>query len=495
MRGKTDLFHLIHSLSKSEKRYFTLDAQKSGRKSSRYLELFQAINKQETYEEQALKRKFGRSLADDKARLYEAILRSMRDYRSAKSYTARIKEMLLDAKFLYERGLYDQCEERLGLAKELAFELGDNLAALEINKEQRRLVKDSRPNDLADQIVALISEKDVIEKQLQEEHYFLDLHDRLYLKISQYPHKLSDEQKKKVEAEFAPLLKLPAPGTIKARIRYYLCHFFLSQLLGQQDLVYDYGEKIVQTWEEAPKFKEEEFYLYIIHASNLIHAAFSDIRKHQEKIPGLLSKLSAETPTRFHDEKMLFEKIALYQLLYHINTGDFQYLEQELDKIEAGLEQYKLPPGNELGILFNSAIALFISQRYRACNYWILKIMENSRITNLRKDIQSSTRLLQLLVAFEIDDINLFDSYYRSAARFFQKNEEGTLDGFEKVLMPPLKKIFYADPQEQRAYLIDLKASIETYSKKVPGGIDELAIVWITSKLENQGMETLISQN
>ena len=391
---------MIQSLSKSEKRYFTLDAQKSGRKSSRYLELFQAINKQEDYEEDPLKKKFGRSLADDKARLYEAILRSMRDYRSAKSYAARIKEMLLDAKFLYERGLYSQCEERLQLAKELAFDLDDHLAALEINKELRRLIKDSRPNDLEVKIGVLIEEKDRIVSLVEEEYHFLDLHDELYLQITKYPHKLTPEQKKEIQEEFSASLQVPPPDSTKAKIRYYLCFFFFNQLLDDQDAVYHYGEEIVKCWNDAPKYKEEEFYLYIIHASNLIYAAFSDLKKHKEKVPGLLAELEKGNPSKFHDQKMLFEKVALYRLLYYINTGDFHQLEYQLNRIEKGLDEYKLPPANELGILFNSAIALFMSQKYRACNYWILKIIENSRLTNLRRDIQASTRLLQLLVCF-----------------------------------------------------------------------------------------------
>ena len=140
MRAKDHLYHLIKSLSKSEKRYFTIEAQKSGRKHSRYLELFRFIDKQDSYNEQAVKEKFGKQLRDDKGRLYEAILRAMRDYQSRKSYKTRIKELLTDAKILFERKLYEQCENRLQEAKTLALELQDHLAVLEINLRQRQLL-------------------------------------------------------------------------------------------------------------------------------------------------------------------------------------------------------------------------------------------------------------------------------------------------------------------------------------------------------------------
>ena len=55
MKDKEDLFQLIKALSKTEKRYFTLDAQKVGRKKSKYMELFQAINDQDDYNDTVLR--------------------------------------------------------------------------------------------------------------------------------------------------------------------------------------------------------------------------------------------------------------------------------------------------------------------------------------------------------------------------------------------------------------------------------------------------------
>ena len=48
-----DLFDLIHSMSRNEKRYFTVEAKKSGSKSSNYLRLFNALNAMEEYDEEA----------------------------------------------------------------------------------------------------------------------------------------------------------------------------------------------------------------------------------------------------------------------------------------------------------------------------------------------------------------------------------------------------------------------------------------------------------
>ena len=159
MKRKDDLFRLIQSMSKSEKRYFTLDAQKTGKTDAKYLELFKAISNMDKYEEIALKR-LSNHLSVDKAYLYEAILRSMRDYHSKKSRSAQIKEKLIDAKYLFERELYELCQERLDEATVLAKEIGDHLSLLMINREERRIAYRTRKGDVPVQITHLLSTKE-----------------------------------------------------------------------------------------------------------------------------------------------------------------------------------------------------------------------------------------------------------------------------------------------------------------------------------------------
>jgi len=102
MTGNDDLFQLIQSMSKSEKRYFKLDAQKSTSKGgkNKYVQLFDAINSMEVYDKVKLKNKpFVKHLSVEKGELYRKILRSMRSFRSDKSTYAQIKEMILDANY------------------------------------------------------------------------------------------------------------------------------------------------------------------------------------------------------------------------------------------------------------------------------------------------------------------------------------------------------------------------------------------------------------
>ena len=128
----------------------------------------------EVYEDAKLKKKFGKNLRYDKSYLYEAIMRSMRDYRSANSYAARIKEMILDAQYLYERGLYEQCGERLDEAKSLAVVLDDQLSLLEINKSERLLFRQVKGKHYEKNITSLIEQQATFIEAFREELRYED---------------------------------------------------------------------------------------------------------------------------------------------------------------------------------------------------------------------------------------------------------------------------------------------------------------------------------
>ena len=351
MRGKADLYKLIQAMSRSEKRYFTLDAQKSGKKGKKYLDLFQAINAMDDYDEGKLKKKFPRNLSSDKAYLYEAILRSMRDYRSSKSRAAQIKEKLLDFKYLYELGLYDQCEERLKEAKELAEELGNELAMLEINREERRLVKDtSKKNKKAkEKLLELIEAKNKTLKAVYYEFKYLDIYDQLLMDAVRYFNFKDEEQKEQLKKSYYSKLfnheSNPALS-IHAALRYYQSKAIYAQLMGDFSGVFENYTRVLAWWDDNPKFKEEEFYRYILDASNLLHACYSNNK--QNNFLTLLQKLEKENPSNIHDQVVLFGKTASYRLVYYINSGDFKDLDTFVKRIEEGLEKYNLKVANKM---------------------------------------------------------------------------------------------------------------------------------------------------
>ena len=97
-QGKDHLFQLIQSMSSSEKRYFKRNALIAKDADANYLKLFDALNKMQEYDEAALKKKpFVKHFASERKYLYEAILRSLRNYCKEESIRTQIFDLLIDA--------------------------------------------------------------------------------------------------------------------------------------------------------------------------------------------------------------------------------------------------------------------------------------------------------------------------------------------------------------------------------------------------------------
>ena len=487
MKNKTDLFDLIQSMSKSEKRYFSLDAKKNGRNSSRYLELFKAINAMEAYEEDKLQRKFGNSLPTDKHYLYNAILKSMREYNSSKSKAARIKEMLLDAKYLYNRGLYQQSEERLIQAKTLAGDLDDQLALLEISREQLNYVWTMKQRDYGSQIDELLKNKDEYIKHINEELRYLSL--AYKIQVAKEQRQSADRLAKsetfldQLDAESAPL-----PTTAHAQRRFLQSHALLNDLIGNIDQANTYYRKMVEWWDNYPEIKGEEFNRYLADAFNLLHASYS--QKKYDQFEQLLKKIQKEEAGNHHDQILVFKQLTNYRLLYHINLGIEKGYEALLEQVEEGMSTYKLNPVSQLIIAFNVTVLLLILERNEECQIWADKVLNHYNKKVESEQFKRSTLLIRLVAAFSGDDIDGFDSTLRAFQRNIRQQQTASPTLLFKSCAKYLKKMQDQPAGSRRKtiqlfadYLIAYKADPP---ERAPLGLDDLMLNWAESKLKNK---------
>src|SRR6201987_4066222 len=124
-RFTDNLFQLVHSLEKSEKRSFKLYIKRSsGNEDLKIVELFDALDKLEEYDEALLLKKLPSikkpQLSNVKVHLYKQLMASLRLLKSAESIDMQINEQLDYARILYNKGLYLQSLKILERLKETA---------------------------------------------------------------------------------------------------------------------------------------------------------------------------------------------------------------------------------------------------------------------------------------------------------------------------------------------------------------------------------------
>ena len=133
---KDNLFVLIKSLSKSEKRQFKLYVGRLGvNEDSKFLMLFNILDKLSVYDEATILKKGivkKQQLSNLKAHLYKQILISLRLNPSHQNIRIQIREQLDFATILYHKGLYKQSLKILDKAKNLAITHEEKNVAYEI---------------------------------------------------------------------------------------------------------------------------------------------------------------------------------------------------------------------------------------------------------------------------------------------------------------------------------------------------------------------------
>ncbi|MEM6517414.1 MAG: hypothetical protein AAF688_14630, partial [Bacteroidota bacterium] len=122
--NKDNLFSLIKSLTKSEKRQFKLYVGRLDvNQDSKFLNLFNFLDKANVYDETAILRNNiikKQQLANVKAHLYRQILISLKLSPSHQNVRSQIREQLDFASILYHKGLYKQSLKILDKSKEIA---------------------------------------------------------------------------------------------------------------------------------------------------------------------------------------------------------------------------------------------------------------------------------------------------------------------------------------------------------------------------------------
>ncbi|MEM6397506.1 MAG: hypothetical protein AAF741_14245 [Bacteroidota bacterium] len=445
--------------------------------------MYKILNEQEVYDEEAISRKLKGTLAHDKHRLYEVILRAMRNYRSQNSLAARIKEHLLDANFLYDRGLYQQAYERLRDARNLALKLDDQLAGLEVNKEIRRVANTLLARQQTEELSTLVAEKQQLIKKLNTELELLDQHDEIIRAVQAKRTRTDAADQATLLAEYKSLLESQSPpDSTQGKLRYYQSRGLIGTLLGDAGMSVENYQKVLEVWSENVDYKNEEFNRYLDDAFNLLSASFRHLPARQSA-PELLQKLEAEEPASAHDRRVLFQRTATYRLVYYINYDNKIPAAEVLAPIEAGLDQYQLNAVSELTIRFNAAVLHFIQDNPNDCESWLMPIIE-SRRGDLRPDIVIASRILRITTLFDQKvPFDFLESQLRAADRYLQQQDDQKLKEFGRHWMRTIRQLGQAISKTDRTTLLQKTlAELQNTWSSLPLGLDQLLGAWVKAR-------------
>jgi tetratricopeptide (TPR) repeat protein len=440
MSQKDELHELILSLTQAEKRYFKVFA---GRhvigEENNYIHLFDRIAALEVYDEVQLLKILGNSaqarhIASEKNYLRKLILKGMRAYNDERDVNATLRNLVADLQFLKGKQQFVLFEKTWKKAWKLASLHERFSTMLDLIQERREVIKETDIPDLPAEIDQIIADRKSTLARQQRLGDYLALYDLCYVRIrNEYRSRGPQLKALLAEVETNHLYQsIEKADSFIARIDFHSVHAFVAQLKGNASEALQHHQALCEEWERAPHEMEDDPSGYLRSLGNLLavahqadqYAIFSQVLQKIEPIEPTNPRMKAE---RFHT-------IVHYELIYCLNTGDFDRSTALAKTIEQGLVE----SGDTLGvnrflmICYNLAILHFFQGEFSQALRWLNRII-NENEAESRQDIRHAARLLLMVVHIELGNNDLLNYLYRSIQRYLRKEER--LFAFEEAMM------------------------------------------------------------
>lgn len=489
---KNALFELINSLTTNEKRYIKQFINKSGEAGSNHVKLFEAIAKQEHYDEEKLKKKFKKSSlikqwSRVKNYLYNYILRVLQSYYQ-QDVEFELYSNIQQIAILNKKGLYEQAHKLLKKTKFLALEAGqptllpvvaewemilDNLVWY--NQDEEEQLDYEENNKWAVEVAHNMlkfnkSCIDVFSNSVKKGRH-IKLED-INLKMLDKPMYASVEEAKSPMAKWF----------------FYVAKIVLHAQIGQYFEAYSNAKGCIEMHKDFPLLQKYAPLTYITSLNNFVQATIDAEQWHE--MPFLEEEVNQYIERHKASTKVLYLTCIKYVAILQSNIaqGSFEEAMQYADEIEVFLEQndnandrYTKPH-----ILLHHLTHIYVVNGHFDKALVLLERLEKIQQVAI---YTNNTLLLKLVVLFEQEEYLLLPYAIRSAYRALLKKEE--LFEFERLLLNLLKtSANAASPHELRVIFKKYLAKLYKLVSTAPKSELELLVhfdylAWMQSKVDD----------
>ena len=492
-------------MEKSEKRNFKLYIKRnSGSEDLKSIQLFDALDKMEEYDEAQLLNKNKnlrkQQLSNAKAHLYREILSSLRLIRNEENIDIQLHEQLDFARILYNKGLYLQSLRTLDKIKEMAREHNQETFLLQVLFFEKTIEGLHITRSMQDRADQLAGEVDVVNEHLQQ----ISQLSNLSLELYSWYIRNGVARNEKDEVAVQEFFERNLPGDVNQcqgfYQRLYLYQSYSWYAFIRQDFLsyYRYTQKWVDLFEKEPFMIGIESSHYIKGMHNLLGAHFDLLndQKFAETLK-LFEAFSESDIVRNNVNNRIQTFVYLYisKLNQHFIYGTFTeglglvpYIEEKLKEYWIYLDRHRI-----LVFYYKIACLYFGSGEYEKTIDYLNKII-NWKV-DLRTDLQCYSRLLHLIAHYELGNFDLLEYLTKSVYRFMAKMEN--LSGVEEEVFRFLRKSFNVSPGQLKPAFEKLLEKLKTYEKnrfETRAFVYLDIISWLESKIENVPVQDIIRQ-
>lgn len=428
MSPSQNLFYLIKSLSANEKRYFKMYCSiQSGDKN--YLRLFEAIDKLDKYDETSIKdlfkkEKFVKQLTFTKNYLYNLIFKSLYSYYSKHSVESRLSDLVFRCCYFYKKALFKEFKHSIDIGKQLSLEYERYGYFIQFSSYEKILLTDKIFPDIDEKSI-LLEEEITSEKisNLYVYESFTSMISGIYREEGRTRDAVLFNYIERIKQSPLMTSENYAISSL-AKERYYYLLQLISDINGDYDKMYKYCKKRLEVLEANPKpFTDRIFNYWRDVLTYLI--LFSIRLDKQDELIEYLNLLESHSSESESDKMYLF-MVQSYLSIQLIKTEKrWDKANDLIESIEKGLTKYKGKTDSEFEIILYDHIARMLveSGQYNSSLLYINRLLQHPYISN-RRDIEYNARLLNLIIHYELGNLEYLEYLIITTYRFLYKRKK-----------------------------------------------------------------------
>lgn len=438
--ASSDLFDLINSMNKSEKKNFKLMAgYYSGEK--KYLRLFELIEQQKRYDEKSIRKK----LVNEKVKtplpvlkkyLFDLVVKSLRLHHSGKSIDGRLLDSFADIELFQQKGLTSLLKKKLDKAKSLALKHEKYEALLWAN-EKAWFFRFFSPETLRSTFI----QSDELIKKINRKRQYRILYQQA-VELGKEGTVRTYHLKKEWDQIINDLLLNPEvlPEGVEESYCYYNIwerHYDRTQ---NYDKSMEIQRLIGKLLSEDKMLLKENTERYIVHLQNMVVA--------------LIGNKNANEAKKYNDSMLrmrewdlsAYEKYVLYCALSagyatlldgYIACRNFKDLHLLIEEAKSFINSVELESKYRfLSLSVNKSISYYLSfvffgvqtaylvnGEYKHALFWNnLFLNESAKYNNI--DVQATARIISLILHYELNNTEVLPYITRSTYSFLKRKEK-----------------------------------------------------------------------
>ncbi len=504
--ASTDLHKLIKSLNKSEKRYFKLHVGERDQASYKFVQLFDAIDKQAVYDEQIILEENPKlsenQLSNLKAHLYKKMLQALRQFHHQSVKEIEIREMIDYVLLLYNRSLFKQCKSMLTRAKKWAEQIDNLELQLEIFKWEKRIATQVIEKNNMARVNTIITNTRQVTRSINNINRFSNLSSRLnsmYLKMGF----IRDEEDYN---QITDLFHQEIPDYDEEKLSFLEKLHLYELLVGYHNMLQDfqngyyYASRWVEMFERNTQLIPGKVSMYIQAINNLMIAQYK-LMKYDEFVKTKRKLKMVRNIKGLVINENIRQRLLKYTFVHEFNRifmlGEFGHGVALMERIKPQLGAFisQIDSQSRLILYYKIACLYTGNSDWQEAIKWLNKII-NIEDPDIREDIHCFARIINLVCHYEMGNMDVIEYYLRSAFRFLLKKDD--LHNYQRYLLGFMRHLNKGLGEKELTSrfetLRDKLQPLENNPYEKRSFIYFDIISWLESKIYNRPVEEIIKE-